>query len=454
MENELLGQMAVHYGLVTAEQLDHCLEVQATQDPPRFLGEVLVEEGLVSRGALERLLTSQRRQEGTEGVQGGASGPGTQGGASGPGSAGIHFPHKAIAERAERADLNELLKIQVELGATDLHLASGARATARVNGRLASLAPQVLTAERCQELLRSAFTTGQLATLERERSALVHLSREGVGRFRVGAFLQTRGPALAIRRIPERVPELEWLGLPPIVKQIPKLHQGLVLVTGPRGSGKTTTLAAAIELINQTRRCHVVTLERPVEYVIPGRCSLISQREVGLHVPSYAEGLRSLLRESPDVIVLAEMVTPEQIMAALTAAETGHLVMGTLHTSGAYRTVLRVLDAYAGHKRTMVRSMLANVLRLVISQQLLTSREGDRLHLAAEVMVATTAVSNMIREDRVHQLPQAMQTSRKEGMVLMDQALARLVREKKVAVADAVARAQEPAQVLRAGEEG
>ena len=435
-EGHHLGELAVRYGLLSEGELAHCLELQATHDPPRFLGEVLIEEGFLSRQSLERLLASQRRE-----------------GPDQAGPAGVCFPHKAVAERAERADLSELLRLQVELGATDLHLVPGARITARVAGRLVTLAPQPLSPERCRALLHSALDPEQKAALQRDKRLLLHLAREGIGRFRLGAYEQCQGITAAIRRIPEAVPPLDWLGLPSIIKQVPHLTRGLVLITGPRGSGKTTTLASLVELINQTRRSHVVTLERPIEYVLASRTSLIDQREVGTHVPTYAEGLRSVLRENPDVIVLAELTTPDQIVAAMTAAETGHLVLGTLHTSGAYRTVLRILDAYAGHKRAMVRGMLANVLRLVISQHLLPGTSGQRQHLAAEVMVVTSAVAATIREDRVHQLPQVIQTGRREGMVLMDDARADLVKRGLVSPRDALPRAQEEAQVLRAGEE-
>ncbi|MBX3468356.1 MAG: PilT/PilU family type 4a pilus ATPase [Planctomycetes bacterium] len=426
-----LGELALRYGLVEEAELARCLEVQATQDPPRLLGDLLVDEGLLSRASLDRLLATQRRGEGEGG----------------------HFSRKAVAERAEVADLDELLRIQVEVGATDLHLTPGARIHARIAGRLVSLAPRPLEPDRCRALIESALTAAQVAELERERSLLVHFPREGIGRFRLGLFVQSRGLSAAIRRIPEAVPEQDWLALPPILRQVPRLKRGLVLVTGPRGSGKTTTLASVIELFNQTRRSHVVTLERPIEYVLPSRTCLISQREVGTHVASYAEGLRSVVRENPDVIVLAELATPDQIMAALTAAETGHLVLGTLHTSGAHRSVLRVLDAYSGRKRTMVRGMLASVLRLVVSQHLLPGADGLRQHLATEVLVATPAVARMIREDRVHQLPGVMQTSGRDGMSMLDDALVALVRSGRVAVADALPLALDPARILRAGEE-
>jgi len=269
-----------------------------------------------------------------------------------------------------------------------------------------------------------------------------------VGRFRVTAFRHLGGLTATFTRVPHALPGRETLGLPPIVDAIPAIRQGLVLVTGPRASGKTTTLATIVEAINATRRCHVITIERPIEYVFENDRSLISQREVGVHTDGFAQALRSSLREDPDVIVVGDLSDPERIMTALTAAETGHLVLGTLQTADAHRTLLRILDAYSGQRRDQVRGMLAAMLRVIISQQLVPTVGRDGLVLASEVLTNTAAVANMIREDRLHQIPQVMQTSRRQGMHLLDDSLARLVEAGRVAVGEAAARAVTPERIL------
>ncbi|MCA8920188.1 MAG: PilT/PilU family type 4a pilus ATPase [Planctomycetes bacterium] len=426
-----LGQLAVHYDLITEEELEHCLSLQEVTDPPAFLGEIMVQHGYLRQSTLDRLLGTQKKMH--------HEGDPTSG----------RFPHVEVADRLGRGNLSEFFRVQVELDADDLHLAAGARPCARIHGVMQRLNPTLLSAERVEALLRPILDDTQREALRRDKSALFLHTEEGVGRFRAAVYEQAGGLGAVFRRIHEELPRLETLNLPPIVKKVPQIRRGLVLVTGPRGSGKTTTLATIIDQINHTRRCHVVMLERPTEYVVQSRASMVSQREVGRDAPDFKSALRSALREDPDVIVLGELATPEQIMTALTAAETGHLVLGTLHTTNAYRTLVRIQDAYSGRKRVMVRGMLANLLKLVICQRLVPSKQGDRLWLAAEVLTVTSAVANMIRENRVHQIPQAMQTSRAESMQLMDDALAALVLDGKIDAAEAVSLADDRSKLLK-----
>ncbi len=431
-QQHLLGRMAVEYGLVTEDQLQLALAVQRRAQPHPSLGDVLVQERLLSRPVVDRLLGAQRRLRGLHGDAPGLSAD-------------------EIARRIAGADIGELLRLQRELGAMELHLVSGAPPFVRANGSLIDLSPQPLEPEACRRLLTPVLGPSQREALDRDRSLVAAVERDGA-RFRASLFHQARGLTGVFRLIADAPPALDTLGLPDTVERIPQLHQGLVLVTGPRGSGKTTTLAALIARMNAGRRRHIVTIEQPIEYVFESDHCLISQREVGVDVADYATALRSSLREDPDVIVVSELGEPERVATALTAAETGHLVLGTLHSPNAYRTILRVLDAYTGRQRSMVRGMLAAMLRMVVSQQLLPDVHHRRLHLAAEVLTVNHAVAAMIREDRVHQIPQVMRTGREEGMQLMDDALIALVREGKVAFEEALDRAEEPDELRRAVE--
>lgn len=426
-----LGQLAVHYELINEEELEHCLTLQEVTDPPTFLGEILVQQGYLRQSTLDRLLNTQRKMH--------HESDSTTG----------RFPHVEVAARLASGPLRTFLEVQAEIDADDLHLVSGKRPGARIKGIMHRICPTPLEPKRAQALLESILDDEQRQRLRREKSVLLLHEEEGIGRFRASVYVTSDGLGAVFRRIHEVLPSYESLNLPPIAKKINQIKRGLVLITGPRNSGKTTTLASIIDRINHTRRSHVVMLERPIEYVVPSKASMVSQREIGRHVGDFKSALRSALREDPDVIVLGELATPEHIMTALTAAETGHLVLGTLHTTNAYRTLVRIQDAYTGRKRVMVRSMLANLLRLVICQQLVPSKQGDRLWLAAEVLTVTAAVSNMIRENRVHQIPQAMQTSRAESMQLMDDALARLVLEGKIDPTEAVARATDRSKLLK-----
>src|SRR5690606_38237188 len=244
-------------------------------------------------------------------------------------------------------------------------------------------------------------------------------SLPGVGRFRANVYRQRGSLAAAFRLIPTSVPDLDELGLPPAVAGLCELSQGLVLVTGPTGSGKSTTLAAMVDRINRTRRLHIVTLEDPIEYLHRHRRSLVNQREVGIDVPTFAAGLRAALREDPDVIMVGEMRDLETIATALTAAETGHLVLATLHTPSAPQAVDRIIDVFPAEQQNQVRVQLAGVLEAVIAQRLVPTADGRGRHVVAEVLLGTAAVRNLIREGKTAQLPAVMETSRQYGMVTL-----------------------------------
>lgn len=252
------------------------------------------------------------------------------------------------------------------------------------------------------------------------------------GRFRVNAFLQNRGESIVFRTIPTVIPTLEQLNMPKIVGDLTKKEKGLVLVTGPTGCGKSTTLAAMIDLINREEKCHILTIEDPIEFVHQSKSCLVNQRELGPHTHSFANALRSALREDPDVILVGEMRDLETISLALTAAETGHLVFGTLHTSSAPKTVDRVIDVFSPEQQEQVRTMFSESIQAVLTQQLLKRKDGKGRVAALEIMIGTPAVRNLIRENKIAQIPSSLQTGRQYGMQTMDQALIELYQKELV----------------------
>jgi twitching motility protein PilT len=277
------------------------------------------------------------------------------------------------------------------------------------------------------ELVNSIMSPEQRRHFESEHEVDFSCELSGQGRFRVNVFMQSRGPGAVLRAIPTKIPSLESLNLPPVLKELCDRERGLVLVTGPTGSGKSTTLAAMIDLINETWNGHILTIEDPIEFVHKSKRCLVNQREVGPHTGSFANALRSALREDPDVILIGEMRDLETISLALTAAETGHLVFGTLHTSSAPKTVDRVIDVFPAGQQAQIRTMLSESLEAVVSQTLLKKKGGGRV-AACEILVAVPAIRNLIREGKLHQIPSMMQTGQRVGMQSLDMALADLVK--------------------------
>jgi twitching motility protein PilT len=254
----------------------------------------------------------------------------------------------------------------------------------------------------------------------------------GRGRFRVNVFHQRDSVGAVLRAIPNEIKRMSDLGIPPVAESFTNLHRGLVLVTGPTGAGKSTTLAALVDMVNSNRAVHIMTVEDPIEFLHRHKRSIVNQREVGSDTRSFAEALKHVLRQDPDVILVGEMRDLETMSAALTAAETGHLVFGTLHTQSAPQSIDRIIDVFPAHQQGQVRVMLASSLQGILSQQLLPTADGTSRVIAMEVMVATPAIRNMIRDDKVHQIPSAMQAGGKYGMQSMDQALARLVKSGRI----------------------
>lgn len=325
--------------------------------------------------------------------------------------------------------IEELLKVVVDTQSSDLHLVSGVYPVIRTHGKLAPVQNEsVLTPERARELVLALMVPEQKEKFLKERELDFSVSLPGLARFRVNAYFQKGTVAAALRRIPSKVPNIDELKLPKIYHSLSQLKQGFVLVTGPTGSGKSSTLAAMIEEINQTRAEHIVTIEDPVEFIFKDKKSVFSQREVGGDTLGWTKALRSVLRQDPDVVLIGEMRDLETMQAAITTAETGHLVFATLHTNSAAQTIDRIVDSFPTEQQGQVRSQLASALEAVMSQRLIPTKDGKQI-VATEVMISTPAVKTNIREGKVHQLDNIIQTSSEMGMNLIETSLANLVNQ-------------------------
>jgi twitching motility protein PilT len=341
--------------------------------------------------------------------------------------------------------MDELLQYACKSKASDLHVNVGSKPMMRLNSVLHEIpVEEVITPEIAVELVKSLLDNEKRAVLESMGEIDFSFSKAGLGRFRANAYRQRGTYSLAIRSLPFDIPEFDSLGLPQVIKSFAKKSRGLVLATGPTGSGKSTTLASLIGIVNEERRCHIITIEDPIEYLHKHKNGLVDQREVGSDTRSFASALRATLREDPDVILVGEMRDPETIAIALTAAETGHLVFSTLHTVGAAKTIDRVIDSFPPAQQNQVRGQLATVLEGVISQQLLPKRDGTGVVPAIEVMVATPAIRNLIREGKPYQINSMIQTGSSTGMQSLESNLAQLVSDGIISQDDAMIRASDP----------
>lgn len=320
-------------------------------------------------------------------------------------------------------DVLELLLFAKKESASDVHISSGEPPMIRIHGEMRKLDAPPLPREEVHNMLYGILNDQQRKTYEEFHELDFAIALTEAGRFRINAFLQSRGESIVFRTIPTVIPSLEQLNMPKIIGDLTKKEKGLVLVTGPTGSGKSTTLAAMIDLINREEKCHILTVEDPIEFVHQSKNSLVNQRELGSHTHSFANALRSALREDPDVILVGEMRDLETISLALTAAETGHLVFGTLHTSSAPKTVDRIIDVFPAEQQEQVRAMFSESIQAVVTQVLLKRKDGKGRTAALEIMIGTPAVRNLIRENKIAQIPSSLQTGRQHGMQTMDQAL-------------------------------
>jgi twitching motility protein PilT len=344
------------------------------------------------------------------------------------------------------ARIDALFKIMREQGASDLHLSTGSPPIFRLHGEMTRLNGKSLSHEELKAILFEILTEKQRLDFESRRDLDFAYDMTGFARFRGNLFMQHKGVAAVFRIIPANIMTADDLNLPEGVRRMTMLKKGLVLVTGPTGSGKSTTLAAMIDLINSTRKEHILTLEDPLEFIHESKQSLLNQRQIGEHSESFAAALRAALREDPDVILLGEMRDLETISLALTAAETGHLVFGTLHTSSAAKTIDRVIDAFPSDGQEQVRTMLSESLKGVVCQQLLKCADGKGRRAAMEIMVGTPAIANLIREGKTFQIPSIIQTAKKDGMQLMDQNILDLMMMKLITPEEAYRCAKEKKQ--------
>ncbi|MBT3217017.1 MAG: type IV pilus twitching motility protein PilT [Candidatus Marinimicrobia bacterium] len=341
-------------------------------------------------------------------------------------------------------NIDKLLSYALESGASDLHLSTGSIPMVRINGTMKPLNRPEMEDSDMETILPQIMDEDQISRYRKDKEIDLSYKLDGQGRFRVNFFHQISGLAGVFRTISEVPKGFEELGLPPVLSNLAMLENGLVLLTGPTGSGKSTTLAAMIDYVNQNKSKHIITIEDPVEYFHSSSQCLINQRELGLTTHSFANALRAALREDPDVILVGEMRDLDTISLALTAAETGHLVLSTLHTSSSVKAVDRIIDIFPASQKSQIRSMLSESLEAVISQKLLPTKDDKGRVPALEILMATTAIRNLIREDRIYQIPSVMQSGGVDGMQTLDQDLQRLVSQAIIERSQAVALADNP----------
>jgi twitching motility protein PilT len=361
-------------------------------------------------------------------------------------------PSAATAVRPrslEDAHIDDLLRIVVEKGASDLHLCAGVPPVIRLDGRLIPTNYEKATPQDTQRLMYDILTDEQIQRFESTLELDFSYSLGKMARFRVNVYRDRGAVAAAFRLIPTRIPTIRELNLPPVLEELTRLPRGLIIVTGPTGSGKSTTQAAMINQINMERSVHIVTIEDPIEYLHSHRFSIINQRELGQDTRSFHNALRAVLREDPDVILVGEMRDPETIALAITAAETGHLVLATLHTNSASTTIDRIVDVFPPGQQEQIRIQLSNSIQAVICQQLLPRAGQPGRVPAVEVMIATPAIRNLIRENKAHQITSVIQTSANVGMQTMDQSLRDLYMKGWITLEEALSRAMNPDELKK-----
>ena len=447
----LFGRVAIAAKFLTMEQLNDALREQARDG--RQLGDILIEKGYLTAEQLERLVEMQRSvldkvrakraaeqaPEGIAPLEGieRTSTPDAVDATGAPEEATEDEPAFGVDTDPDlenrinlaTVSLDTLLRRAVEAGASDLHLHSGSAVKLRAKGQFFDHGTPLVEPDQGERLALEAMSPEERAVFQEKGELDLCYTLSGVGRFRTNVYRQLRGTDAVFRVIPPKPPSLEELGLPSTLARFTTYHQGMLLVTGPTSCGKSATLAALVNLINEERPEHILTIEDPIEYLHPSKRCLVNQRSVNRHTRSFARALRAALREDPDVIVIGELRDRETISLALTAAETGHFVLATLHTNSAVRTINRIVGAFPPDQQEQVRTMLSESLRAVISQRLLPKADGSGLALALEVMVGTLAVGNMIRENKTIQIRSLLQTGAEQGMVLLDNSLATLVRD-------------------------
>ncbi len=349
-----------------------------------------------------------------------------------------------MANDEQGINIDDILRRAAESGASDIHIVSGHPPVVRVQTVMTPMDLPAITAEEAEVMVKGMASEGSYQTFQRQNDADFSYAVEGLGRYRVNAHRQRGTPGIALRAIKTTVPPLDQLSLPEVITRLTYLPRGLVLVTGDTGSGKSTTLAAMIQSMNERYQKHIMTLEDPVEYALQSNRCLIEQRELGQDMPSFASALKHALRQDPDIILVGEMRDLETTALAITAAETGHLVLSTLHTTDASQTVERIIDMYPAGQQNQIRAMLANTLQAVISQTLFRRTDAKGMVPAVEILLCTPAVRNLIREGRTFEIPNVIETSRAMGMCSLDSSIAQLYFNGLIGRDDAVAQASFP----------
>jgi twitching motility protein PilT len=474
-EDALLGRIALHYKLVSPEVLAQA----SARANGQGLGQSLVEMKALTPDQLTWLKNAQQqylaKQSGGQAPKPSApaaapvaaapapapvAAPAAAAAAAPPASLSTGAPPvaggrkrgaemsftdaEAQAKRARLPKLTQILAKAMEAKASDVHIHAGSPLQMRVGGVLRELRTGVLDAPSVEFMLKDALTDDERATLAQNMDFDSALIVPNVGRFRCSFYKQQRGWDAVFRPIPPEPATLEQLGLPASLKRLAEFHQGLVLFTGPAGSGKSSTLAALVNMLNESRTDHIITVEDPIEYVHQRKGCVVNQRQAGKHTKSFANALRAALREDPDIIVIGELRDLETISLAITAAETGHLVMGTLHTNNAIRTINRILDAFPPKQQSQIRAMVSESLRGIVSQRLVPTIDGSRRLAAVETLFVKPSVSNLIREEKTFQIRSIMQTGRADGMALLDDSLQELVKSGQVAKETARRFAEDP----------
>ena len=343
------------------------------------------------------------------------------------------------------ASLHQILKVMVEKGSSDLHITTGSPPQLRIDGHLVPIKMPPLTPPETQQLCYSILTEAQKNRFEQTRELDLSFGVKGMARFRANLFVQRGAVAAVFRQIPLRIKSMQELGLPPVVEMLAKKPRGLVLVCGPTGSGKSTTLAAMIDKINSEVHGHIITIEDPIEYIHPHKKCLVNQREVGADTVNFKDALKYVLRQDPDVVLIGELRDQETIEAALTIAETGHLTLATLHTNSSAQSINRIIDAFPSHQQSQIRAQLSFVIEGVLCQQLLPRINGQGREMALEILIPNSAIRNLVREDKIHQLYSAMQVGQSgTGMITMNQSLMDLYMRRLINLDDALARCTDP----------
>jgi twitching motility protein PilT len=482
----LLGRIAVHLKLITMDQLAEATRIQGAESGLP-LGEVLVQTGWITPDQLKTLIQYQKDYVAKRQAAGKpAAVPAAPAPAGAPGAAPAPPPvaktaaaaaplravpaparaaarptrpvtaapgaavHGAAAPRVTgqaprtAAALEALLAKAVELRGSDLHVHSGTPIKIRINGEFVDQEGATLTAQQAEAMLTGCMTSEQKDLFEKNGEIDFAYAIAGVGRFRVNLYRQQRGMDGVFRIIPLVPPTLEELGLPSSLAKVVNYHQGMVLLTGPSGCGKSSTMAALIGILNEERRDHILTIEDPIEHVHTSKRCVVNQRQVSRHTESFARALRAALREDPDIIVIGELRDRETVSLALTAAETGHLVLGTLHTHSAMRTINRLLGVFPPNQQSQIRAMMSESLKAIVSQRLVRAADGSRRHAALEILICNRAVGNLIRESKTPQILSILQTGAPHGMCLMEASLQALVKSGAITREEALRHCEDP----------